>query len=123
MAQAKVGLAILCAVSVVEWLARRDLVQTGFLLPVLLAWLAFALVGGESLIHSAIRRARDRWRDAAIVGALAWAADPGATLWAVPANLAEVLSLTQGAAAAVAGGFMFASLLVRMRHQAPLSHA
>jgi len=123
MAQAKVVFAILCAVSVVEWLARRDLVQTGFLLPVLLAWLAFALVGGESLIHSAIRRARDRWRDAAIVGALAWAADPGATLWAVPANLAEVLSLTQGAAAAVAGGFMFASLLVRMRRQAPLSHA
>lgn len=70
-----------------------------------------------------VRRARGLWRDAAILGALAWAADPGARLWAVPGNLAEVLSLTRGAAAALAGGFLFASLWARVRRRAPLSPA
>jgi cyclic beta-1,2-glucan synthetase len=111
------------ATACIVWLGRGDLTHTGFLYPALLAWAAFALAGDEAIGRSNLRRARDRWRDAAIVAGLAWAADPQATLWAMPSRPAEVFSLTQGAAATLAAAFALASLLARMRRNAPLPPA
>jgi cyclic beta-1,2-glucan synthetase len=95
--------------------------QAALLKPVLLAWLAFGLAGRGRWSTRWLSVAT--WRDGIIVLALALAADPGATLWAVPASLASVFSLTQGSTALIGGVFLFASLRARWLRNTPLSPA
>jgi len=118
----RTGLASTCVVAAAVWLARADQTPTAWLIAAALAWLAFTVHDGETLVASRWRRWRDRARDAAVVGALAWSADPGASLWAMPATLRQVPTLTHGAAALIAAAFLMASLMARTRRRAALPH-
>lgn len=113
--------AIVSAAGTVAWLARADQPATAWLVA-LLAWLTLTLCDGETRVPSRSQRWRDRVRDAAIVGALAWSADPAASLWAMPVAWRQVPTLTQGAATLIAAAFLFASLVARIRRRAALGH-
>lgn len=114
-------MAVGCALAAVWLLAMGSAGQTVSLRPVLLAWVALGLAGRAR--WSARWLSLAAWRDGVIVLALTWAADPGATLWAVPASLVAVFSLTQGSTALIGGVFLFASLRARWLRNTPLSPA
>lgn len=111
-----------CAVAAIAWIACADQTATAWLITVALTWLALSILGGETATLSPSRRLRDRVRDAALVGVLAWSVDPAASLWAMPEAWHQVPTLTHGAATLIAATFLFASLAARARRQAALAH-
>ncbi|MFZ5533762.1 MAG: GH36-type glycosyl hydrolase domain-containing protein [Pseudomonadota bacterium] len=111
-----------CAVAAIAWIACADQTATAWLITVALTWLALSILGGETATLSPSRRLRDRVRDAALVGVLAWSVDPAASLWAMPEAWHQVPTLTHGAATLIAAAFLFASLVARARRQAALAH-
>ncbi|HMM44333.1 MAG TPA: hypothetical protein PKE41_01725 [Candidatus Macondimonas sp.] len=119
----RMAAALVCAVAAVGWMAHdQDQRLADVLMTVALAWIALNLAGGEVATPTRFRRLFDRTRDAAIVGVLAWSIDPAASLWAMPAALHQVPTLTHGAATTIAAAFVLASLLARARRQAALPH-
>ena len=119
----RMAAALACTVAAVGWIAHdQEQRLADVLITVALAWIALNLAGGEVAAPSRFRRLSDRARDAALVGVLAWAIDPAASLWAMPAALHQVPTLTHGAATVIAAAFLFASLMARARRQAALPH-